>query len=482
MKKALSMLLPLLLVLGLAACDREQPAVTTAPSAETTADPNALSIPLTADFGGYEFHTLTAGNYAVEDFAAEEESEIVLDNAQYKRKRKVEQDYNVKILQDTEVSRSYGTGPGYMEVIKQVNAGDTTYDLCLIAGYDVSALAYTGNLYDMASAPGIDLTKPWWDQNAIRSLAVKDVVFFTTGEITVSDNTAAFCMLFNKDILSRYGLPSPYETVYKGEWTIENFAKLARSVSEDLDQDGKFTPSDLFGVLIWDDTIVGMVNAAGQRCCTINESGEIELTLYNETTLSALEQFANIAYDKQHALQFSRYSVSEKPLWRNNQSLLYTGLVKNIPEFRDMESDFGILPYPKLTAEQENHYTTIAPWHSQFICLPLVQEDIERTGVLVEALAYYGKEVVLPAFYDITLVGQASRDEESEGMLDIIFGNLIYDIGYYYQIGSYNEGLINQLRAYSTDFASMYDKSRSKAEAKLALINEFYSEAVAEWQ
>ena len=186
MKKALSMLLPLLLVLGLAACDREQPAVTTALSTETTADPNGLSIPLTADFGGYEFHTLTAGNYAVEDFAAEEESEIVLDNAQYKRKRKVEQDYNVKILQDTEVSRSYGTGPGYMEVVKQVNAGDTTYDLCLIAGYDVSALAYTGNLYDMASAPGIDLTKPWWDQNAIRSLAVKDVVFFTTGEITVS--------------------------------------------------------------------------------------------------------------------------------------------------------------------------------------------------------------------------------------------------------------------------------------------------------
>ena len=67
-------------------------------------------------------------------------------------------------------------------------------------------------------------------------------------------------------------------------------------------------------------------------------------------------------------------------------------------------------------------------------------------------------------------------------MLDIIFGNLIYDIGYYYRIGSYNEGLIKQLRAYSTDFASMYDKNKITAETKLGIINEFYAEAVAEWQ
>lgn len=483
MKKLMILSAVFLTACLLAACGTQDAAETTVPTeAMTTPAGETLDIPLTADFGGHEFRVLTAGNQAVEDFTVEEESEIVLDNAQYKCKVKVEEDYKVAISQDVEIAYSSGAGPGYMQIAKQVNAGDTDYDLALIAGYDVSALAYSGYLYDMRAVPEIDLSKSWWDQNATDSLSVKDVVFFTTGDITISDNKTAFCLMFNKDLVAEYHLDSPYDMVYDGEWTIENFGKLVKSVSGDLNQDGRYDENDLYGLLVWDDSIVGMVNAAGERCCVIREDGTIELTFFNENTLSALEQYAAIAYDQQHAFQFQRTGTPARTLWQNDQGLFLTYLIQDISKFREMESDFGVLPYPKLTAEQEEHYSSIAPYNSQFICLPLVQEDISRTGTLTEALAYYGQKIVLPAFYDITLIGQSARDEESEGMLDIIFDNLVYDIGYYYQIGPYNKQLIYLLRDRRTDFASMYDRYLSAANTMLGVINDYYAEAVAEWQ
>ena len=114
--------------------------------------------------------------------------------------------------------------------------------------------------------------------------------------------------------------------------------------------------------------------------------------------------------------------------------------------------------------------------------MPLVQKNVDRTGVITEALAYYGKEIVTPAYYDVNLIGQSTRDEESAEMLDIIFGNRVYDIGYYYQIGPYNKQLILMLRDYQTNFTSMYDTYKNAAEITLGVINNFYAEAVAEWQ
>ena len=114
--------------------------------------------------------------------------------------------------------------------------------------------------------------------------------------------------------------------------------------------------------------------------------------------------------------------------------------------------------------------------------MPLIQNDVERAGTITEALAYYGKKTVTPAYYDVNLIGQSTRDEESEDMLKIIFDNLVFDIGYYYQIGPYNKELIYMVREYDTNFASRYDSKKNVAENLLGVINEYYQRAVATWK
>ena len=446
------------------------------------------------DFGGAEFRILTAGQTnggACNDFGFEQENPeaTYLDKAQYKRILDVEKAYNVDIIQDTKEGYSSAStgkpGPGYNLICDHVASGTDMYDLCLIAGYDVSQLATQGFLYNMGMIPGVDLTKSYWDQNAIEDLSIAGLTFFTTGEITVSDNNAVNCIIFNKDLAKEYKIENPYDLVNNNEWTIEKFAELAKKVSEDLNSDGEMGSEDRYGLLVWDDSITVIPSAAGQRCATINEKGEIELTLFNEATLNALDAYADIAYDTVYALQYQRYhnSGSGFELFTNNQGLFMPVLVGNLisQHYRYLENDFGILPYPKLTASQKDYYTTISPFNSQFICVPLVVENINMVGTVTEALAYYGEKDVSPAYFDVTLMGKTCRDAESCDMLDIVFDNVIYDIGYYYQIGEYNKQLIMCLRDYDSMWATMYDKKLSMAQSQLDGINSSYANIASLW-
>ncbi len=470
-------------------CGDKTPVSTTPPTGEdwtentSSATEELPDIPLSADFGGENFYIYSAGNVAYEDFTAEETDTTPLEIAQYRCRQRVETDYNIRIVQTSEKAYSSGNGPGFKKINTMVNSGECPCDLALIAGYDVTMLGAAGMLYDLKSIPDIHLEKSWWDQNANESLEYLDVLFYTTGDITCSDNNAAYVIMFNKNMLENYSLPSPYEMVYSGDWDMENFKALCKAVTEDLDQNDVMDENDRFGLLVWVDSNLGMVHAAGQRCCVIN-GDQIELTLYNETTLQAVEQYLAFALDKQHALQYQAiHNTAEfsQQLWAGDHGLFWTTTMGDVQRFRETESDFGLLPYPKLTKEQDRYYSTITPFNSQFICVPLIQNDVDRTGLITEALAYYGQKEVLPAYYEVNLKGVHSRDEESLDMIDIIFDNLVYDIGFFYQIGPYNKHLNYMVSRAQNNFASMYDSLYPAAQAQIANIQKSYAAAAQQW-
>ena len=85
---------------------------------------------------------------------------------------------------------------------------------------------------------------------------------------------------------------------------------------------------------------------------------------------------------------------------------------------------------------------------------------------------------VTPAYYDVQLEGKMIRDEESSDMLDIILSTRLYDIGATYQIGGYNEKLMDMFRFNKKDFASMYSKAEKKATADLEKVNNAYADVI----
>jgi hypothetical protein len=110
-----------------------------------------------------------------------------------------------------------------------------------------------------------------------------------------------------------------------------------------------------------------------------------------------------------------------------NQSLFLDATLFYIAALRDMEADFGILPYPKYDEAQDKYYSRV----SYYWCcvIPVTNEDTEFTGAILEALNCESANSVVPAYYEIALKGKYSRDTESEQMLQLISDNRIVDIG-----------------------------------------------------
>ena len=118
-----------------------------------------------------------------------------------------------------------------------------------------------------------------------------------------------------------------------------------------------------------------------------------------------------------------------KVTFREGRALFYATPMTNVVGFRDMEDDFGILPYPKLDAEQENYYST-AMDNFSFLLMPVDVKNVENAGLITEALAAESYRTVIPAFYDTVLKTKVSRDDDSAEMLDIVRDNLIFNLGY----------------------------------------------------
>ena len=435
------------------------------------------------DYGGKTFDILTAGNWNNEwteiyDFQAEEENGEPINDAVFKRNVAIEERFNVDIVEINNMGTDKGgTGKGAKFIEKSVMASDFAYDASQMGAYDVSTLSYNNYLLDLASeVPNLDLTKPWWDQKANTDLAMKGKMFYTTGDISTIDNDCTFCILFNKNLLNTYDMEDPYQLVRDGKWTLDKFMEMASQVSQDLNGDSKYDENDLYGFCIWQDSMMGMVNAAGEKFCTINENGELALSLNTERTVDMITRYMELAFDR--TLSFSIFHSGDliETMFANDQVLFYSRYLCIIKKYRNMDTDFGLLPYPKYDEAQQLYYQTVAPYGCSFICVPAVVEDVEMTGSVLEAMACESMYTVTPAYYDITLEGKQLRDDESSEMLDIILGNRVFDLGQFYQVGGYNEEIMNLFRNNKKDFLSMYEKHLKKAEKQLTKINTSFAE------
>ena len=472
----------------------------TGDGSDPTEPAEQLVLPENMNYDGASFHVLTAGNVAYNDFGYDEDSAGLnaISEAQYRRIMLMEQEYGVKITSERKQNNnSYGNGPGYQAMAIAVSSEADTYQLGIIGGYDVAALARNDYLYDINSLPWVETSKSWWDQNANKDLAIGDLLLFTNGSLTAAYSESTFAFYFNKELAKAHLTEeqNPYQLVRDGKWTVDKLAELSRTVSEEIVVDDIMDYNDRFGIYVWADSMIGMVEAAGSKICTVVKDGSVFLSLDNDKTVNMINAYADLAYDTQYSLEYqSQLKANGIPaetvytMWSEDKALFWASSTNNLARIRAIEGDFGILPYPKLSEDQTRYYSTIAPYNSQFICVPLYLDGKQEfVGSVIEALAYHGKQIVTPAVYDTTLKGAYARDEESYDMLDIIFGSYGYDFGLYYRIGGaanggYTDLLLNLIRHKSTAFASGYNSRLSVAEEELEELNANFKELITYWE
>lgn len=499
-KKTIAMLL-VLLMLGsqFAACSESTENADT--TGETTADPNAAeatdTVEETADpnarvddgledgvtFDGFTY-TIFQHSAVYKDFSAEEITGEPINDADFERQTTVEDKLDVEI---EFVELTAGQRDGQTPLSMTVQAGTNDYAIGSMMSYSACNSLVDGLLTNLFTVGNLDLEREWWDQYCTEECTFVDKVYFMTGDISIGDNRNTFCAYFNKNMAEEYQLPNFYEMVDNGTWTIENFQKQAEAVTANLDYDNDGNHvndvEDIYGIWIWDDVMMGIVNASDLKCCTVNkETGDIELTIMSEKFLDAFSRFAEYAYNKDVTCAYQRkdYAADYGSIaFQEGRGLFFLQNVGSSQSFREMEDDFGILPLPKYDELQDRYISSGASWGLPFYVIPRLTYGVDEyamIGYITQMLAYESMYTMTPAFYDQTLQNKISRDEESARMLDIIFESRSYDFGWYFEIGGYNETIMNMLRNYSLDFASAYQRSSKMANKVLQKTNEAIKE------
>ena len=134
---------------------------------------------------------------------------------------------------------------------------------------------------------------------------------------------------------------------------------------------------------------------------------------------------------------------------------------------RTMETDFGILPPPKFDENQANYYAAVDAWCMSAVSVPITVEDKEKTGLILETLAYESRYTLLPAYYYINLKTKFARDEESREMIDIILTNRLYDLGDIYYWGGFVSFFEGLAQGKGDSLSTFWDKNGPKMETAM---------------
>jgi hypothetical protein len=252
---------------------------------------------------------------------------------------------------------------------------------------------------------------------------------------------------------------------------------MARDASRDLDGDGVFTEHDQYGYMslthIW---AQGFMSSAGQQPIIKDNNDMHIFAMREERYIEIFQRMIDIMH--QDNMMFDADTAGNHRLqdimFPNNQALFWSEVVHWATILRDMDADFGIIIHPKWNETQENYHNHVYP--PPVMCVPITAPNIERTGIILEALCYESTETVIQAYYEVLLKTKVARDNESEAMLDIMFQNRSYSLATIY----YSNEIANPFHTLSknsnADIMSWIERNEGRILAAIERNNQAFVE------
>ncbi len=413
------------------------------------------------DFGGRDYTILCRTDCAYE-FVSEEGAADIVSDAVTRRNYDVEESCNVK-LNPVDIPGTWADKDSFMNTItSSVLAGDDTYQL--IAGYNAYITTLVAqdclyNLYDTA----IDFTKDWWYAGYNDNVSLFGKLYFSLGDASLTMWENCEVLFFNKNLMENYGLTSPYTLLDEDKWDFDTLRAYANAVSADVNNDSAWDETDTWGMVMYNkrDFPVYFENPFCQK----DESGKPYISLFSERLADVYEKVYQF-YQVEHGCHQFQPDVNQQ-IFSEDRALFYQAPLRYAALFRDNESDFGIVPFPKSNPGQSRYYTTVLDKTSVF-SIPASAKDPAFCAAVLDALCRQSTDTVVPRYYEQTLKDKYSRDPETAGMLDIVRDSIWFDCGFVYSASlNYLGAFLDVLDSDTQGVASAYAEKEQTYQAAL---------------
>ena len=449
----------------------------------------ADSLPDDLDFEGAELNILARENLPFNyEMGVENANGEIINDAIYDRNRNVEERLKVKINVFPTI-----VGNGMTDINKLVMSGDGTYSVFMGYAAYMMEPVLNKSFYNLHSVDYLDFDKPWWVSNLNEVMTVYDMLFFTAGDITLSMIQYEGCIFYNQDLYEEHNISDNiYDLVTQGKWTIDKLIELSKYVSSDLNGDGVFDKNDQYGFSQADSVLIfAMGRGAGLKFTAKDAAGFPEIVMDNPQTYTIIDKVNNLfTNESSYVVLYKRDEPSNseeqnvqltQKMFINDQVLFYTGHILDMEAFRDMQSDYGIVPMPKYDEFQENYVTNSRDSYSM-AAIPVTCVDVDMTGAVLEAMASESYRTVTPAYFNVALKDKYSRDEMTADMINIIHESVAHDfglsvIGYLSYISHTFQHCIENT---ANEFGSLYATRIKAAETGLGKLKTAYEELKGE--
>ena len=202
----------------------------------------------------------TAGDMLRPETFTEDE----FNDAKLKRYLNIEERFGVKI--ETFLSETIQT-----TVQGAILSNDHSFDLINMDTVNTSSAALGKLLYNLYDLEYLDLSKPYYDQNYVHDMSYEDKLFSVVTDITTMDMFVTWILMYNKNMIKRYDLESPYDLVRNNQWTFDKFNEMIKGISVD-NGDGRWDEKDTYGFAAHTGSAGNFFYAAGLTICSKDEN------------------------------------------------------------------------------------------------------------------------------------------------------------------------------------------------------------------
>jgi len=385
------------------------------------------------DFGGYAFRIFDAS--ASSDayypmYPAESEGEA-LSAAVYNRNRKIEELYNCTIEE--------ASAAEYDSIYTSIIVGEDVLDMALIP--DIMIMKDLSQMFiaPWQEARSMDLSAEWWDKAANERYNLNDVQIALSGAFNLNNYAGRLCYVYNRTLLE--------SRTFSSGMTEYNYADhlFSNAISGSWAGDGDFTIyGDKYSRYTHSGGINGstydyyrtMLAGSGVDFYNLTPENELELSFgtgegsfiglmdgmtpdedlvkFRDGMDSSLPAVRDLAFTSMEMQMLSdcmntsgleAFTSCDDSLFLNGESTFKIVRLDEIPALRETGMDLGIVTLPG----KANVSLVDRPTYAvQYVCSP----EEHKTLVLMEALACYSMDEVLPAFAE-TVVGPFDPEDKS---------------------------------------------------------------------
>ena len=491
--KLLILLLALCMILPcMAACGKKKAPEKNKGNGPSNSQNSEIDMPEIVDMDGYTYkayvrdfagtdpdaHNAQVQNgnndYRCVDFWVEEANNNVdvISYAVYGRNQQIENAYNCKI-------RQVASDGDQVEFLVSALQNGNGYDLTIMTAKRAAQAATQNLLKNLKDSTYMDLSRPAFDQNAIKELSVKDKLYFISGDMNISTMDVAALSIVNMALYEDYSesivndlfagdqmYSNIYNIVLAKKWTMETLLTIATHANIDVDKtdgalhatghgvgsnhelvENQYKGGDRVGYHQYLYSALWYFYGSGGRITQMNEEGVPEFVV---TTASANALY-DFIYDKFNRKHNATWIPQESSDVLNVNFLTGEVLFADCSLFNvrteiypSAQFEYGILPIPTLEEGMDSRSVIYFNNWAHLWAIPQMTVNDEYAERMMEIMAVYSSlpGSTMDAYYERTIYLQAAKDNGSREVMDMIKGSLVYDFALLYAWGGIENNLI----------------------------------------